>query len=321
MRRRFLGLSLALFACPVLLRAQPARKPVRIGVLSSTSPETRSPWWDAFKEAMTRLGWAEGRDISYSYRFARGDETRFEALAAELAAEKPDLLFGGLTAAALALQKATRQIPIVFAFATDPVGAGLVASLRRPGGNATGLTGTSSAMRAKGLELLKEIRPQLRVVAVVISRTAVGERIFSEIEQATRALGIKVERVVVANQDEVLASLRSFAGKHYDGILFQTGMIARETIVQHMAELRLPAVYAASELVVSGGLMSYGPDLADNYRRAAGYADKMLRGARAADLPVEQPEKFDLVVNLKAARMQGITIPQSLLLRATRVIE
>jgi ABC-type uncharacterized transport system substrate-binding protein len=324
MKRRDLVLAAGALAAASLLHAQPARKPVRIGVMSSTSPEARTVYWDAFRNGMTKLGWIEGRDVTYLYRYARGDSTRFEALAAELVAQKPDLLFSGTQGGALALKKATRDIPVVFGFVADPVGSGLVASLARPGGNVTGLTGTSVEMRAKGLELLKEIRPQLRVVAVVVTRTGNGERTFGEIEQAARPLGIKVEPVwvAVAAQEELDTALASLAGKHFDGLLFQTGgMLARGKVAARMTELKLPAIYSLSEIVVSGGLMSYGVDLADNYRRAAGYADRILKGAKPADLPVEQPEKFDLVVNLKAARAQGITIPQSILLRATRVIE
>jgi putative ABC transport system substrate-binding protein len=322
MKRRELVLAAGAVAAASLLHAQPARKPVRIGVLSSTSPEARSVYWDAFRSGMTKLGWVEGRDVTYSYRYTRGDPTRFDALAAELVAEKPNLIFAGILPAAVAAKKATREIPIVFAYVTDPITSGLVASLARPGGNVTGLTGTSVEMRAKGLELLKEIRPQLRVVAVVVTRTGNGERTFGEIEQAARPLGIKVEPVWAPNQDELDGVLASLAGKHFDGLLFQTGgMLARGKVAARMTELKLPAIYSLSEIVVSGGLMSYGVDLADNYRRAAGYADRILKGAKPADLPVEQPEKFDLIVNLKAARAQGITIPQSILLRATRVIE
>lgn len=318
-RREVLAFGGAMLVAP-LLHAQPARKPARIGVLSSTSPETRSVWWDAFKDGMAGLGWVEGRDLVYSYRYAGGDATRSDALAAELVAERPDLIFAGVHSAAIAAKKATREIPIVFAFVTDPVGSGLVASLARPGGNVTGLSGTSRAMRAKGLELLREIRPQLRVVAVVIPRN--GEQTFKEIEHSAQALGIKVEPVWSPSREELDIALASLAGKRFDGVMFQTGgMLAREKIAARMTELKLPAIYPLSEIVVSGGLLSYGVDLADNYRRAAGYADRILKGARPADLPVEQPAKFDLVVNLKAARAQGIKIPQSILLGATRVIE
>jgi putative tryptophan/tyrosine transport system substrate-binding protein len=318
-RRQLLLAASALFSAH-LLHAQP-RKPVRIGVLSSTSPEARSTWWDACKDGMARLGWVEGRDVTYSYRYTRGDPSRFDALAAELVAEKPDLIFAGVTPAAVAAKKATREIPIVFSFVPDPVGRGLVASLARPGGNLTGISGTSLEMRAKGLELLKEIRPNLRVVAVIVNRTG-GEHVFREIEHAAGPLGIKVEPVWSPSEDDVDTALTSLSGRKFDGAIFQTGgMLVREKIAARMAELKLPTIYPLSEIVVSGGLLSYGVDLADNYRRAAGYADRILKGAKPGDLPVEQPAKFDLVVNLKAARAQGIKIPQSVLLRATRVIE
>lgn len=322
-RRRVLHLLLALIGIPSLAYAQPARKPVRVGVLSSASPEARSTYWDAFKNGMAKLGWVEGRDVSYVYRYTRGDSTRFKALASELVSEKPDLIFAGTQTAALAVKSATREIPIVFAFVTDPVGSGLVASLARPGGNATGLSGTSIEMTTKGLELLKEIHPQLRRVAIWVPRGEFWQQMVGEMEQAARPRGIQIEAVVVGNQDEMEKSLQSVAGKRVDGAMFHaTGMmVARQRIAARMAELRLPAIYPFSEIVAAGGLISYGVEIADNYRRAAGYVDRILKGAKPADLPVEQPSTFELVVNRKAAHALGIKIPQSVLLRATSVIE
>jgi putative ABC transport system substrate-binding protein len=317
-RRSLLALAAAVLAVP-LAHAQPARKPVRIGVLSSTSPEARSKFWNAFKDGMTKRGWVEGRDVSYVYRYTRGDPTRFEPLAAELVAEKPDLLYGGTVTAARALKKATRDIPIVFAYVADPVGSGLVASLARPGGNVTGLTSAGVEMRVKMLELLREIRPELRVVALLAGR---GAQVVAEIERAARPMGIRVEHLEAGNEEELDKALRLLSAKRFDGVLFLTaGVLARQRIAERMAEARLPAVYAVSEIVVSGGLLSYGADLEANYRHAATFADRILRGAKPADLPVEQPTTFELVVNLKAAQALGLKIPQSILLRATRVIE
>ena len=320
MRRRFLGASLALLAYPTLVLAQVTHRPVRIGVLSSTSPEARSRFWNAFKDGMAKLGWVEGRDVTYVYRYTRGDSTRFEALAAELVAEKPDLLYGGTVSAALAFKKATRDIPIVFGYVPDPVGSGLVASLAHPGGNITGLTSAGVEMRVKTLELLREIRPNLRVVAVIVNRAS--RNVATEIEHAARPLGIKVEPIEAPTEAELDKALQQLSGKRHDGVIFLAGgVLARRRVADRMAELRLPAVYTISELVVSGGLISYGADLEGNYRHAATFVDRILRGAKPADLPVELPTTFELVVNLKAARALGLEIPRPVLLRATQIIE
>ena len=321
-RRHFIPASIAVLAWPSLSWPQPARKPVRIGVLSSTSPEARSVYWDAFKDGMAKLGWIEGRDVSYIYRYTLGDSTRFDALAAELVAEKPELIFAGIQPAALAVKRATREIPIVFAFVLEPVASGLVASLARPGGNATGLSAESVETRTKTLEVLHEIRPQLRRIAVTTGRGDLGRQILTDVERAARSRGIDVHPLVIGNADELEKALQALAGIRVDGVLFlAAAMLSRRKIAERMAELRLPTVYGLSETVVSGGLASYGVEIADNYRRAARYADRILKGAKPAELPVEQPATFELVVNLKAAREQGIKIPQSVLVRATRVIE
>jgi len=286
------------------LFAESARKPARVGVLSSTAPDVRSAYWEAFKNGMSKLGWTEGRDVIYVYRYTRGDSTRFEPLAIELVAEKPDLIYAGTQAAALAVKKATREIPIVFALASDPVASGLAASLAKPGGNATGLTGTGIDMRTKTLELLKEVRPQMRSVALLVSRGLLGQETINDIEPAARRMGITLETIVVANQDELEKALRSLAGKKVDGVVFQAaGMMARNKIAARLAELRLPAVYSFSEIVDSGGLLSYGADITGNYRRAAIYVDRILKGAKPADLPVEQPMTYELAVNVKTAHL------------------
>jgi putative ABC transport system substrate-binding protein len=321
-RRHFIPAALAVLALPSLSRAQPARKPARIGVLSSTSPDARTSFWSAFKDGMAKLGWAEGRDVNYIYRYTGGDSSRFDALAAELVAEKPDLIFTGTQSAALAAKRATREIPIVFAMAVEPITSGLVASLAKPGGNATGLTSIGVETRTKTLELLRDIRPQTRHVAVVIAPGEVGQQTLMHIEHAARARGIEVHPLVVADPDDLEKALQTLADTRVDGVLFLgTGMTSRQKVTRRMTELKLPAIYEVSEMVVAGGLASYGAELVDNYRRAAKYADRILNGAKPADLPVEQPTKFELLVNLKAAREQGIKIPQSVLVRATRVIE
>lgn len=315
-------LALAALASPMLLHAQPARKPVRIGVLSSTTPEARSVFWDAFRDEMVKLGWAEGRDLSYVYRYTRGDPTRFDALAAELVAEKPDLIFAASQGASVAAKRATRDIPIVFGFVADPVGAGLVASLAKPGGNVTGLSNLAIEVSSKYLELLREVQPATRRVAVLLPKEG-SARSTEAFERASRALGIEVDLVRIGDAREFGKAFELMARKRPDGVVVAAGVLlsARRQVTERLASLRVPAIYLVTEFVSDGGLMSYSAELVDNLRRAAGYVDRILKGAKPADLPVEQPRSFELVINLKAAREQGIKIPQSLLIRATRVIE
>jgi putative ABC transport system substrate-binding protein len=321
-RRLFFQLSLVVLAPPLRLHAQSARKPARIGVLSSTSPEARSTFWEVFKDGMAKRGWIEGRDVTYVYRYARGDSSRFDLLATELVAEKPDVIFASTQLAALAVKRATRDIPIVFTNVNEPVETGLVASLARPGGNATGLTGATVETRTKTLELLREIVPKLRRIAVLVSPGELGKQDLRGIEIAARALHVEVDAMVVANPDELRKALQSLGAKRPDGVLLLvTGVVTRGEVAQRMTELRLPAIYFISEMVTAGGLISYGVDLSDNFRRAAEYVDRILKGTKPGDLPVQQPTVFHLAVNLKTARAQGLTIPQSVLLRATTVIE
>lgn len=301
--------------------AQPARKPARIGVLSSSNPEFRSAFWEKFTQGMATLGWLEGRDVTYVYRYSRGDPKRFPALAAELVAEKPDLIFAGTQSAAVAVRRSTKTIPIVFAYATDPEGGGLVASLAHPGGNATGLASLGRDISVKHIELLKEIQPQLRRAAVAVSATPLGQEQLDLLESVARAIGVGLEAIRYSAAGDIDRVLDAVARSRPDGVLMYVGSVERRKVVAHMAKLRLPVVYPISEMVSVGGLISYGAELGDNYRRAAEYVDKILKGAKPADLPVQRPVTFELVVNLKAAREQGIRIPQSILVRADRVIE
>lgn len=322
-RREALLAAGALVAAP-LLRAQSARKPARVGVLSSTTPETRSTFWDAFRSEMTRLGWNEGRDLNYLIRYTRGDFTRFDALAAELVAEKPDVIYASTSPAALAAKRATRDIPIVFGYVGDPVELGLVASLSHPGGNVTGMASLGIELSAKYLELLKEIQPALRRVSVL---APVGIRTSSTLKHIARAgqsAGVKVVPIEIAGIAEIDTAFKALASTRPDSVvvLAAGGLIVEaKQIAERMTRLRIPAVYNLPEMVAAGGLMSYGADLADNLRQAAGYVDRILKGAKPADLPVEQPTKFELVINLRAAKAIGIAIPRSMLVRATRVIE
>ena len=319
MKRRDLFLAAAATILAGRALAQATRKPMRIGVLSSTAPETRSVFWDQFRQAMTGLGWVEDRDVVYTYRYARGDSTRFDALAAELVAEKPDLLFAATQPAALAAKRATATIPIVFAFAIEPVESGLVASLARPGGNATGLTSLGAETSTKQIELLREIRPRLKRIVVV---TALGRGQTQLATEAAKTFGAVVHAIHYTTLKEFDGVLDAVEKSRADGAVFYVAtLIDRQKVVDRMAKLRIPAIYSGSELVVAGGLLSYGAELGENFRLAAGYVDRILKGARPADLPVQQPQVFELTVNLKAAKAQGIAIPQSILLRATKVIE
>ena len=306
--------------------AQASRKPARVAVLSSTNPEIRSTFWQAFKDEMTKLGWVEGRDVVYIYRYTRGDSTRFDALAGELVAEKPDLIFTGSLGAALAAKRATREIPIVFGYINDPVGSGLVASLARPGGNVTGFSGQGTELSGKYIELLREIQPGLRRVSFLTTSlgTPSSAAMFKQVEQAGRAMRVEVEAIEVTGLDRISEAFNTLARKRPDGVVVNTTptlLTELSQIAERMTSLRIPAVYTLAEAVVAGGLMSYAAQLADNYRRAASYVDRILKGAKPADLPVQQPVAFALVVNLKTAKAQGIRIPQSVLLRADRVIE
>ena len=321
-RRRFIVWALAASVlAPLATFAQRAGKPARVAVLSSSTPETRSTFWDAFRGEMKRLGWTEGQDLVYVYRYTRGDSARFDALAAELVAEKPDLIYASSVGGALAAKRATREIPIVFGFVSDPVGLGLVASLARPGGNATGFSSLGDEVSAKYLELLKEVQPKLRRVSV-LAREGSGSLLFTQVELAGHAAGIEVNAVAVDDLDRISQAFQSLARQRPDGVVVQPAFIVEaRQVAERMAKLRVPAIYSIPEMVAAGGLMSYGAETADNLRRAAGYVDRILKGANPADLPVQQPQSFELVVNLKAARAQGIKIPQSVLLRATKVIE
>ena len=320
MNRRDAVLALlALSAAPAPVMAQQPGKMVRIGVLSSTSPDARSAYGDAFKDGMATRGWREGRDVTYVYRYTLGDSTKFNSLAIELVSEKPDLIFAPTQAAALAVKRATHEIPIVFGFATDPVGSGLVTSLRRPGGNATGVSSLTTELSGKHIELLREIQPRLRRVAVL--HLKVYEQDYHEAERVARKMDVELHSILVADQNELGPAFESIARMKPDAVLVIGFVIAMRQIVEGMAKLRVPALYRIPEYVVAGGLMSYGASIAENYRLAASYADRILKGAKPADLPVEQPSMFELALNLKTAKALGIKVPQSILLRATRVIE
>jgi putative tryptophan/tyrosine transport system substrate-binding protein len=328
-RRRFLLTSLAgALAAPCAAKAQQADKIARIGYLSA-SVAAGAHLRDAFLQGLRELGYAEGRNVVIEYRDAGGKYERLPALAAELVALEVDVIFAGGTPHALAAKQATRTLPIVFAGATDPVGKGLVASFARPGGNVTGLSVLpQEQLVGKRLELLKRAVPGVSRVAVLWQPGAYGEGADKDTlkgaEVAARALRVRVQFVEAQGPADLDRAFSEMTRGGADGLLLITSsmlFLERRRLVQLAAKNRLPAVYSARDFVDADGLMAYGQNVADFFRHAATYVDKILRGAKPADLPVEQPMKFELSINLKTAKTLGLTIPPSLLQHADSVIQ
>ena len=318
---------LALGAAPLAAEAQQAAKVARIGYLSpnlAASPQLR----DAFLQGLRDLGYVEGRNVVIEFRDADGKLERLPALATELVALKVDVILVGGTVAALATKQATSTVPIVFVSAIDPVTDGLVTSLARPGGNTTGLSTLAPELLGKRLEHLKQVVPGVSQVAVLWQPGALSERterdLRKEAEVAARALGVRLQFVEVRGPGDFdrafsdMTNARAGALTVLGGTMF---LIERRHLVDLAAKNRLPAMYGLREYVDAGGLMCYGPNNADMFRRAATYVDKILKGTKPADLPVEQPTKFELVINLKTAKGLGLTIPQSVLARADDLIQ
>src|SRR6266511_4339729 len=316
-------LAVFLLAAPLAASAQQAAKVARIGYLSGASLTASPHLPEAFRQGLRDLGYVEGRNVVIEYRDAEGRPERFAALAAELVALKVDVIVAPNTPAALAAKQATRTLPIVFAVAADPVMSGLVTSLARPGADVTGLSILAPELVGKRLELLKQAVPEVSRVAVLWRPGSMGERMdkdmLKEADGAARALGVRLHLVEArgpADFDRAFADItraRAAALTVFGSTMFSN---ERRRLVDLAAKNRLPAVYTSREFVDAGGLLSYGPNAADLYRRAATYVDKSLKGTKPADLPVEQPTKFDLVVNMRTAQTLGLTIPQSILLQA-----
>jgi putative tryptophan/tyrosine transport system substrate-binding protein len=300
----------------------------RIGYLSSQSTAADSSRLDGFRQALRDLGYVEKKNIVIEYRFAEGKFDRFPDLAAELVRLKVNMIVTSGTPPTRAVQQATKTIPIVMTVVGDPVEAGFVAGLAKPGGNITGLTQMSPQLSGKRLELLKEAVPKISRVAVFVDVTlAVAQqqsKALQETRTAAEALGIKLRSLEVQGPNPDLdGALRAATSERASALIFLSGPVLelhRKRLADLVVKSRLPAMYSNSEFVEVGGLMSYAPDHTDLYRRAATYVDKILKGAKPADLPVEQPTKFELVVNLKTAKQIGLTIPQSVLYQADRVI-
>jgi putative ABC transport system substrate-binding protein len=327
-RREFITLLGGAAAGPSLLwplaaRAQ-TRKPPTIGYLGGGGPESQRAWVDAFVQRLRELGWIEGRTIAIEYRWGEGRPERYAEIAAEFVRLKVDVILANGTEAAIAAKQATSVIPIVFPTAGDPVGSRLVASLARPGGNVTGLSNQGSDLPAKRLEFLREVLPGLRRVAVMANADYSGgvtER--EQIDAAARTLGLELVPLPVRRMEDIASALDGLKGGAE--ALYTTGdplmNMHRLRIITFALAARLPTMFSQREYVAAGGLMSYGPNFPDLNRRAADYVDKVLRGAKPADLPVEQPTKFDLVLNLITAKALGLSMPPSLPARANEVIE
>jgi putative ABC transport system substrate-binding protein len=328
-RREFIGtLAGGIVVAPFAAEAQQAAKIARIGYLAtnlSVSPDRQ----EAFRQGLRDLGYIEGRNVVIEYRDAQGKFERLPALAAELVALKVDVIVApASTPAALAAKQATRALPILFIGAADPVTSGLVTSLARPGGNVTGLSLLFPELVGKGLELLTQAVPGVSRVAVLWHPGAFGERTEQDLlkgaDVAARALGVRLQFVEARGPADIDRAFSDMTRARAGALtVLSTPMFAseRRRLADLAAKNRLPAVYPQREYVDAGGLMSYGPNFADMYRRAATYVDKILKGAKPADLPVEQPTKFELLINLKTAKALGLTIPQSVLGRADQVIE
>ena len=320
-------LAVSLLAAPLAADAQQAGKVPRIGFLSLTSPSDRPPLLDAFRQRLRELGWVEGQNIVIDYRYAEGRVDRLPDLAAELVRLKVDLIVASVgTQGATAAKNATETIPIVMIAVRDPVGIGLIASLARPGGNVTGVSGSAGLeWVAKQLELLKETVPKIRRVAILSNPTnAYHQLALREVDVAARALGVQLQFLEAQGPNEFDGAFAAMAKESVGALLVLSDAMLnshRTRLAELAARNRLPAAYGVRESVEAGGLMSYGPSFLDSFRRAATYVDKILKGAKPAELPVEQPTKFELVINMKAAKALGLTIPQSVLLRADHVIE
>jgi putative ABC transport system substrate-binding protein len=332
MKKKVIGLALGalLIALSVSAEAQQPTKIPRIGILITPSASSYSARVEAFRQRLRELGYVEGlpvgrqgKNILIEYRYAEGKLERLPDLAAELVRLKVDVIVT-VGSAILAAKKASATIPIVFGNAADPVGSGLVSSLARPGGNITGLSNIAQDLDGKRLELLKEAFPKLaRVAFLWFPGGARGNLRLTEMEAAAKALGVKLLSLEVRRLGDFESAFARAKREGAQALITGTGGLIttqRRQVLDFAAKNRLPAMYPNSEFVEAGGLMSYGPSQTDQWRRAADFVDKILKGTKPADIPVEQPMKFEFIINLKAAKQIGLTIPPNLLVRATKVI-
>jgi putative tryptophan/tyrosine transport system substrate-binding protein len=312
---------------PLAARAQQPAQMRRIGVLTPFAADDAEGHarLTAFAQGLQQLGWTVGQNIRVDYRWGDGKPATLRKFASELVSLAPDAILANSSTAVSALLEATRAVPIVFAAVADPVGAGYVESLARPGGNATGFSVFEYSVGGKWLGLLKEIAPRMARVAVLReSAIAAGPGFLGAVQSSASSLGVELRPIDVRDAGEIERSLAAFAQTPNGGLIVTgspTAMAYRELIVKLAAQHRLPAVYSVRPFAAAGGLMSYGADFLDQFRRAAGYIDRILKGEKPADLPVQAPTKYDLVINLKTAKALSLTVPPSLLARADEVIE
>jgi putative tryptophan/tyrosine transport system substrate-binding protein len=325
-RREFMFTLGGAAAWPLAARAQQAERMRRIGVLVNLP--ANDPEWQgrlaAFLQGMEALGWADGRNVRIDARSGAADAERIGRYAAELVALTPDVILASGTVTVEVLQKTTRTVPIVFVQVTDPVGVGYVASLARPGGNITGFTHFEYGLSGKWLELLKQIAPQMTRAAVIREPTTLGIGQLAAIQSVAPSFGVELSPLDVRDVGEIERAIAAFARSSNGGLIVTTSAPAalhRDLIIALAGRHRLPTVYPFRYYVTSGGLISYGPNTIDPYRRAASYIDRILRGEKPADLPVQAPTKYELVINLKTAKALGIELPAAVLGRADEVIE
>ena len=324
-RREFIALlGGAAAAMPRAARAQQAERMQRIGVLMNVAADDAEGRGRvaAFQQTLQQLGWADGRDVRIDYRWA-SDAVRFHRYAEELLALAPDVILASATPSVQALRQVSRTVPIVFANVGDPVALGFVDSLARPGGNTTGFTPYEFGFAAKWLELLKEIAPRVTRVAVLRDLT-IGPAHLSAIQAVAPSFNVELSVVGVRDASEIERGVTAFARSSNGGMIVTastSALVHRDLITMLAARHGLPAVYSFRYMVTAGGLISYGPDPMDSFRRAAGYVDRILKGEKPADLPVQAPTKYELVINLKTAKALGLEVPATVLARADEVIE
>ena len=326
-RREFISLlGSATAAWPLTARAQQPDRMRRIGALAGIEDDGEGrARFASFQQGLQQLGWTHGRNVQIDYRFGGGDADNIRKHAAELAVLAPDVILAAGAAAAGPVLQATRTVPIVFVIVPDPVGAGFVDSLARPGGNATGFINFEYSVAAKWLELLKAVAPSVTRVAVLRDAfITAGTGQFGAIQSAAPSVGVEVSPVNVRDAGEIERAVTSFARSSSGGLIVTGSALAvvhRDLIIALAARHKLPAIYFERNFVASGGLVSYGPDYLDQFRRAASYVDRILKGEKPADLPVQAPTKYKLVINLKTAKAAGLTMPSTLLATADEVIE
>ena len=313
----------AVLVAPLTTDAQPVQKVPRVGVIGEGSAS--ATYLAAFRQGLRELGYIEGHNIVVEYRYAHGQLDQVAKLAADLIRLDVDVLVVGGTVSTRSAKAATTTVPIVFTLAGDPVGSGLVASLARPGGNATGLSNVMAELSGKQLEILKTAMPQVSRVGVLHNPASPTHRsALDDARRAARSLAVEMKVLEIRQPNELGRAFSALTDWRAGGLLALSDPVIGYELAQLSqlaAQHRLPAIYGRAEFAELGGLLAYGPSFSDNYRRAAGYVDRILKGAKPADLPVQQPIKFELVINMKTAKVLGLTVPQSLLLQADKIIE